>query len=143
MPFHAVLMPCSCRAHAVLLPCRAANSLDHLTHFIYKVRPCLIHACHAAPMPRPCHCHAVLEATFISHGTARHGRGMVCVNYHRLSRDGMWATCPRSASSGYHAEFHEGCYQEHTNPLKCRTRSLYISGYQAEFHEGHGTVGNW
>jgi hypothetical protein len=27
------------------------------------------------------------------------------------------ATCPRSTSSGYHAEFHEGCYQKHTNPL--------------------------
>jgi hypothetical protein len=23
----------------------------------------------------------------------------------------MWATYLRSASSGYHAEFHEGCYQ--------------------------------
>jgi hypothetical protein len=34
-------------------------------------------------------------------------------------RDGLWATCPRSASSGYHAEFHEGCYQTHTS-LKCR-----------------------
>jgi hypothetical protein len=33
----------------------------------------------------------------------------------------MWATYPRSASSGHHAEFHEGCYQKHTNPLKCRT----------------------
>jgi hypothetical protein len=25
----------------------------------------------------------------------------------------MWATCPLSASSGYHAEFHENCYQKH------------------------------
>jgi hypothetical protein len=38
----------------------------------------------------------------------------------------MWATCPRSASSGYHAEFHEGCYQKHTNPLNCRTSSSDI-----------------
>jgi hypothetical protein len=30
----------------------------------------------------------------------------------------MLATCPRSVSSGYQAEFHEGCYQQHTNPLK-------------------------
>jgi hypothetical protein len=28
----------------------------------------------------------------------------------------LWATCPRSASSGYHADFHEDCYQKHTNP---------------------------
>jgi hypothetical protein len=25
----------------------------------------------------------------------------------------MWATRPRSASSGYHAEFLEDCYQKH------------------------------
>jgi hypothetical protein len=48
----------------------------------------------------------------------------------------MWATLPRSASSGYQAEFHEGCYQKHTNPLNCRTGSSDISGYHAEFHEG-------
>jgi hypothetical protein len=35
---------------------------------------------------------------------------MACVNYsqHRPSRNRMWATCPRSASSGYHSDFHEG-----------------------------------
>jgi hypothetical protein len=53
----------------------------------------------------------------------------------------MWATCPRSASSGYHAEFHEGCYQMHINPVNCRTSSSDISGYQADFYEGCGTVG--
>jgi hypothetical protein len=31
----------------------------------------------------------------------------------------MWATCPLSASSGYH-EFHEG-YQKHTSPFNCST----------------------
>jgi hypothetical protein len=50
---------------------------------------------------------------------------------------------PRSASSGYQAEFHEGCYQKHTNPLNCRTSSSDISGDHADFHEGHGTVGEW
>jgi hypothetical protein len=55
----------------------------------------------------------------------------------------MWATCPRSASSGYHAEFHEGCYQKHTNPLNCRASISDISGYHADFHDGHGTVGEW
>jgi hypothetical protein len=48
----------------------------------------------------------------------------------------MWATCPRSATSGYHAEFHEGCYQKHTNPLNCRTSSSDISGYHTDIHEG-------
>jgi hypothetical protein len=84
----------------------------------------------------------VLKATSQGHGTARHGHGMTCVNYHRPSKDGMWATCPR-ASSGYHAEFHEGCYQKCTNPLNYRTSSSDISGYHANFHEGHGTVGEW
>jgi hypothetical protein len=45
--------------------------------------------------------------------------------------------------SGYHAEFHEVCYQNHTNPLNCRTSSSDISGHHADFHEGHGTVGEW
>jgi hypothetical protein len=51
----------------------------------------------------------------------------------------MWATCPLSASSGYHAEFHEVCYQKHTN-LRCISD---ISAYHVDFHEGHGTVGEW
>jgi hypothetical protein len=55
----------------------------------------------------------------------------------------MWGTCPRSASAGYHAVFHEGCYQKHTNPLNYRTSRSDISGYHADFHEGHGTVGEW
>jgi hypothetical protein len=54
----------------------------------------------------------------------------------------MRVTCPRSASSGYRAEFHEGCYQKRTNPLNCRTSSSDISGYM-DFHEGYGTVGEW
>jgi hypothetical protein len=48
----------------------------------------------------------------------------------------MWATCPRSASSGYHAEFHEGCYQKQTS-------SSDISVYHADFQEGHGTFREW
>jgi len=56
-----------------------------------------------------CHAHAMLRPCRSSqgHGTAH------------PSRDGLWATCPRSASSGYHAEFHKGCNQTHTN-LRCR-----------------------
>jgi hypothetical protein len=96
---------------------------------------------HGAPVP--CHDHSVLKATSQGHGTARHVHGMACVNQHRPFTDGMWATCPRSASSGYHAEFHEGCYQKHTNPLNCRTNSSDISGYHEDFHRGHGTVGEW
>jgi hypothetical protein len=69
---------------------------------------------------------------------------MECVTWHLPPRNGMWATCPRSASSGYHAELHEGCYQKHINPLNFRTSSSDISGYHAGFfYEGHDTVEEW
>jgi hypothetical protein len=55
----------------------------------------------------------------------------------------MWATCLRSASSGYHVEFHEGYYQKHTNPLNRRTSSSDIASYHMDFHEGHGIVREW
>ena len=101
----------------------------------------------------PCRAHAMFWPCRSSqgHGTAR------------PSRDGLWATCPRSAFSGNHEEFHEYCYQKHTKPphndpylrlqrvvsarykkddlLNCWTSSSDISGYHADFHEGHGTVG--
>jgi hypothetical protein len=122
-----------------------------LSHLINTVRPCLFHTCHA--MHQPCRFSQ-------GHGTAR------------PSRDGLWATCPLSASSSYHAEFYDGCYQKHTN-LRCRwpvwnqatfvmdeeksgsntlrkddlltcwTSSSDISGYHVDFHEGHGTIGAW
>jgi hypothetical protein len=55
----------------------------------------------------------------------------------------MWATSLHSASSGYHAEFHEDYYQKHTNPLHSRTSKSYISVNHTEFHEGHCNVGEW
>jgi hypothetical protein len=128
-------------------------------------------SCRAHAAPVPCHDLAVLKATYQGHDTVRRGHGMPCVNYQRPSGDGMWENYPRSASSeyhaefhevcyrkhtnplncrtsssdisGYHTEFHEGCYQKHTNPLNCRTSCSDISGYHADFHEGHGTVGEW
>jgi hypothetical protein len=106
-----------CRSHDVTLPCRAAKGLELcLSRLIYTVKPSLIHTCHAAPVP--CPEHAVLKAT----------------------SQGIWATCLRSASSGYHAEIHVG-YQKHANPLQCRTSSSDISAYHTDFHEGHGTGG--
>jgi hypothetical protein len=94
--------------------------------------------------PRLCYATTIPFWKRVLKATARYGRGMgmACVNLHWPSRDGMWATCMRSVSSGYQAEFHEG-YQRHINPLNCRTSSWDISGYHADFHEGHGTVGEW
>jgi hypothetical protein len=84
-------------------------------------------------------------------------------------RDGLWITLSRSASSGYHAEFHEvvssipisdaggQCETKHRlswtrkrvvekkkkkhDLLNCWTSRSDISGYHADLHEGHGTVG--
>jgi hypothetical protein len=53
----------------------------------------------------------------------------------------MQETWPLSAYSGYQAEFHEGCYQKHTDLLLRGTVRSDISGYHAHFREGHGTVG--
>jgi hypothetical protein len=64
---------------------------------------------------------------------------MVCVNKHRPSKDGMWATCWHSASSGYYAEFHDGCYQNHTKNRYISDISVHL----ADFHEGNSTVGEW
>jgi hypothetical protein len=100
-----------------------------LSHLIYTVQPCLIHTYHAVPLP--CHDHAVLKATSYVHGTARHGRGMASPWHVRLSigrPDRMLITCLRSASSVYHAEFHEDCYKKHTNPLNQRFPNFFQVG---------------
>jgi len=88
-------MPCPCRSPT--MPCR------------YGFRRCLLpfdlHSAVMSDSHLPCHAHAMLRPCRSSqgHGTAR------------PSKDGLWTTCPRSASSGYHAESHEDCYQKHTN----------------------------
>jgi hypothetical protein len=70
------------------------------------------------------------------------------VNYRQPTKDDMWATCPRSASSDYHTEFHEGCYQKHTNPFNFRTSNPDISDYHANFAKDtalseHGRSSAW
>jgi hypothetical protein len=142
-------MPFPCCAQPFPLPCSAAKGLDlSFPYYLHSAggRVWFTHAmprpCRARAIPRPCRSESDFSRSRHSAVWAHNMNGMACVNYHRPSRDGMWATCPRSASSGYHAEFHEG-YQKHTNPLKCRTSSPDISGYHTDFHEGHGTVGEW
>ena len=45
----------ACRAHDAPMPfpCHAGECVFY--HLICRVRPCLIHTCHAMPMPHPCH----------------------------------------------------------------------------------------
>ena len=146
-------MPYPCYAHSFpAMPLRVWN-----VSFPFDLHSAAMYDSHL-----PCHAHAMLWPCRSSqgHGTAR------------PSKDGLWTTCPRSASSGYHAESHEDCYQKHTN-LRCRwpvwnqkrlsgtrkgvvaahckqdyllncwTSSTDISGYHADFHEGHCTVRTW
>jgi hypothetical protein len=143
----------ACRAHAVPLPRRAAKGWECLSHLIYTVRPCLIHSCHAAPMP--CSDHAVLlKATaqdghretacgwpariWLLSATMRSSTKVVirsipisdtggqCENKQRLS----W-TRKRVVAAHY----------EKDALLNSWTSSSDISGYHADFHKGHGTVG--
>ena len=80
----------TCRAHAVPLPCRAAKGLECVfpTWFTQCGRVWFTLAMQRPCHPRPCH-------SSQGHGTAW------------PSRKSLWTNCPLSASSGYHAEFHE------------------------------------
>ena len=101
---HNMLRPCCAHAAPMPFPCHAVPLSVYNVSFPFDLHSAAVSDSHL-----PFHAHAMLWPYLSSqdHGTAW------------PSRDGLWATCPRSASSGYHAEFHEGCYQTHTN-LRCR-----------------------
>jgi len=117
-----------------------------LSHLIYTVRLCLIHTCHAAPMP--CSDHAVfLKAT------AQHGRQETACGLPARLRL-LPATTPSSTKivirsitnllATIHTYDCKEWYQHTTKKdglLNCWTNSSDVSGYHADFHEGHGTVG--
>jgi hypothetical protein len=65
----------ACRSRAAPMPSRQGFRMC-LSHLIYTVRPCLIHTCHAAPMP--CYHHAVLLKAMA-----------------QCRRDGLWAASLR------------------------------------------------
>ena len=130
-------------------PCRVPNGLDCLFHLIYTVRPCLIHTCHAMPMPHPCH---ALTMPFFSrprHSTAVERRP---VGY--LPAFGLFLL-PRRVPRRLLSEAYQSSSQrslpmtvksgsstlQKDDLLNCWTSSLDISGYHTDFHEGHGTVG--
>jgi len=120
-----------------------------LFHLIYTVRPCLIHTCHAMPMPHPCH---ALTMPFFSrprHSTAVERRPvgylppfgifrppsgvprrLLSEAYQSSSRRSI-PTTVKSGSSTLQKD----------DVLNCWTRSSDISGYHTDFHEEHGTVG--
>ena len=119
-----------------------------LPHLIYTVRPCLIHTCHALPMPCPCHS---LTMPFFSrprHSTAIERRP---VGY--LPAFGLFRL-PRGVPRRMLSEVYQSSSQRsipttvksgsstlQKKLLNCWTSSSDISGYHADFHEGHSTVG--
>ena len=79
-----------CRAHAVPLPCLTAKGFECVCPiwFTQCGRVWFTLAMPHPSHPRPCH-------SSQGHGTAW------------PPREELWANCPRSVSSGYHAEYHE------------------------------------
>jgi hypothetical protein len=122
-----------------------------LSRLIYIVRPCLIHTCHAMPMPRPCH---ALTMPFFSrprHSTAVERRP---VGYlpafglfrlprgvpRRLLSEAYQSSSQRSIPTTVKSGSVVAHYKK-DDLLSCWTSSWDISGYHTDFHEGHGTVG--
>jgi hypothetical protein len=129
-------MPCPYRSPA--MPCRLGSRM-RLSHLIDTVRPCLIHTCHAAPIPffsRPRHSMAVdrrplgylpaLDFFRLPRGVPRR---LLSEAYQSSSQRSIPATVKSGSST---------IQKEQSN---CWTSSSDISGYHADFHEGHGTVG--
>jgi hypothetical protein len=101
--------------HAVLLPCRFAKSLGSLFP-IWFTQCGRVWFTHAMPrpfrshaMPRPCRSEGDLSRPRHNAAWERHS---VCELSSAVQRQHMGQ---RSASSDYHAEFRDGCYQKHTN----------------------------
>jgi hypothetical protein len=115
-----------------------------LSHLIYTVRPCLIHTCHAAPIP--CSDHAVLFKA-----TAQNGRRETACGLPTRVR--LLPATTRSSTNivirsiPVLTAIHTcdcrvvAAHYKKDNLLNCWTSSSDISGYHADFHEGHGTVG--
>jgi hypothetical protein len=143
----------ACRAHAAPLPCRAAKGLECVSHFMYTVRPYLIHTCHAAPMP--CSDHAVLLKATAQDGhreTAceRSARVRLLPVTTRSSTKVVIRSIPITDAGGqcqtkqrlsWTRERVVAAHCKKDALLNCWTSSSDISGYHADFHEGHGTAG--
>ena len=123
-----------------------------LSHLIYTVRRCLIHTCHAAPMP--CSDHAVLlkAAAQDSRGEmacGRPARVQLLPATTRSSTKAVIRSIPISDASGqcetkrfsWTRKRVVAAHYRKDALLNCWTSSSDISSYHAEFHERHSTVG--
>jgi len=126
-----------------------------LPHLIYKVRPCLIHTCHAMPML--CSDHAVLLNATAQHVRRETACGLpasvrLLPATTRSSTKFVIRRIPISDAGGQCESKHRlswtrkrvvAAHHKKDDLLHCWTSSSDISGYHADIHEGHGTVGGW
>jgi hypothetical protein len=124
-----------------------------LSHLIYTVRPCLIHTCHAMPMP--CSDHAVLlkaTAQLLRRETAfgLPVRVLLLPATTRISTKVVIRSIPISDAGGqcetkqrlsWTRKRVVAAHYKKDDLLNCWTSSSDISGYRADFHEGNGTIG--
>jgi hypothetical protein len=126
-----------------------------LSHLIYTVRPCLIHTCHAMPMP--CSDHAVLlkaTAQHVRRETAcwLPARVRILPATRRSSTKIVIRSIPISDAGGqcetkqrlsWTRKRVVAAHYKKDDLLNFWTSSSDIYGYLADFHEGHGTSGAW
>jgi len=123
-----------------------------LFHLIYTVRPCLIHTCHAMPMP--CSDHAVLLKT-----TAQQVRRETACGLPALFRNFPASTrsptkvvitnvpisdaggqCETKQRLSWTRKCVVAAHYKKDNPLNCWTSSSDISGYHDSFSKGSYSV---
>jgi hypothetical protein len=117
-----------------------------LSHLIYTVRRCLIHTCHAMPMP--CSDHFVLLTATSQHGRREAACGLPACLRHlpattRSSTKSVIRSIPILLTTMHTYDYRVVVKKKKKkdNLLNCWTSSSDISVYHADFHEGHGTVG--
>jgi hypothetical protein len=126
-----------------------------LSHLIYTVWPCLIHTCHAMPMP--CSYHALLLKATAQHarretacGLPAHSRFLplttrsstkVVIRIIPISDAG--GQCESKQRLSWTRKRVVAAHYKKGDLLNCWTSSSDISGYHTDFHEGLGTIGAW
>ena len=122
------------------------------SNLIYTARLCLIHVCHAAPMP--CSDHAVLLKATAQHGSRETACGLpvrvrLLPATTRSSTKVVIIRIPISDAGGQCDTKHRlswtrkrvvAAHYKKDDLLHCWTSNSDISDYHADFHEGHGTT---
>ena len=129
----------------------SSEDLKADSHIACRLRPCLIHTCHAMPMMRLCHALPMLFFSRPRHSTAVKRRPVgypPAFGFFRLPcgiprrllsetyRFSLQQSIPTTVKSG-------SSTLQKDDLLNCWTSSSDISGYHADFHEGHCRSRAW